>query len=147
MIALLVIALRWPGTEVILLFNRGFGVLLMPIAYQQYLFLALPALWWWIAQAARTPKRVLNWTVVVVLSAWWFSCFRLFHQLSPAKETVIVSVSVVVLSTLTAATASIVVAAVSSRRDQESGGTSGDGTSLPGGGSRPVSRSTSNFTW
>lgn len=146
MIALLVIALRWPGTEVILLFNLGFGVLLMPIAHQQYLFLALPTLWWWIAQAARKPKRVLNWTVVVVLSAWWVLCFRLFHQLPPAKETVIVSVTVVVLSTLIAATASIVVAAVSSRRDQESGGISGEGTSLPGGGSRPVNRSMSNLS-
>ena len=121
LIALLVIALRWPGTEVILLFNLGFGVLLMPIAHQQYLFLAIPALWWWIAQAARRPKRVLNWVVVVVLLGWWVACFRLFHQLPPAKETVIVSVTVVVLSTLAASTASIVGAALSSRRDQGSG--------------------------
>ena len=142
LIALLAVALRWPGTEVILLFNLGFGVLLMPIAHQQYLFLALPALWWWIARAAQMPRHALNWVVVGVLLGWWVMCFRLFHQLPPMKETVIASVTAVVLSTLVAAAASIVGAALSSRQDQVSGGISGEGTGLAGGGSRPATRST-----
>jgi alpha-1,2-mannosyltransferase len=120
-----------------------FGViLLMPISHQVYVLLPLPALWWWIARATRSPRRILNWVVVAVLAGWWAICFRL-AEFGLNERTAVATVVAVTTSTLLAAAASTIGAAVMSSRSQPAEESPGTWTSRTGGVARPATRSSS----
>ena len=132
-VALLVVVLRHPGADVISLYNIVFVViLLMPISHQVYVLLPLPALWWWIAEAARSPKTTLNWVVVAVLTGWWVICFRL-AEFGLNERTAVATAVAIVTSTLIAASASTIGAALISRRAQPDADSAGAGISRTGG--------------
>lgn len=142
-VGLLILALRRPGTDVIALYNVVFVVLLMiPISHIYYLLLPLPALWWWIAESARSAKRALNWIVVAVLTGWWVICFRLVG-FGWDKRTALAAVVAIVMSTVIAAAASIIGAAMISRQPQPAVGSPGEGTSRADGADLPETRSKS----
>ncbi len=76
-VALLVIALRHPGDEVLSLYNVIFVVLLLlPVSHYNYQLFTLPALWWWVADCVARPRSARSWLVTGVLCLWWVIVFR-----------------------------------------------------------------------
>lgn len=111
-LGLLAISLWRPGPPAIALFDIVLLVLLLlPVSHYYYLLLGLPALWWWLAEATRTPRRVWPWVATAALGAWWIFVFRVAPAGGGFTSTTWPSLLRIFAFTLIAVTVSVVAAA------------------------------------
>lgn len=111
-IALLAVAVRTGGSEVICTWNVTFCIiLLLPVSHRAYSLFALPVLWVWVAEVLR-PGRVDRRTalVTVVLLLWWLMLTKSWPDSGSPASISAIHFSVVFVANLVACTVSTVAA-------------------------------------
>lgn len=108
-VALLLVALRWPGDPVLSLWHTTLAcVLLLPVSHALYLLHGIPLIWVWAARVLnggwRKPQIL---AVTGILLVWWLIAFRVtWGDMTTSMSTT--GYAAVMLSSLTALGVSIV---------------------------------------
>lgn len=77
-VALIIVALRWPGTDSLAMWNIAAGlVMLIPVSHLWYRLLMLPLVWVWFATLVRRPRDLWAWVTAAVAVLFWWTTFRL----------------------------------------------------------------------